>query len=346
MGEITLTNNAPQETIGVILLNLGGPDSIQAVKPFLYNLFSDRQIIQLGPPFMQRPLARLISGLRSKKTEKYYGLIGGRSPIVKITAAQAAALETELNSSIVTDSLSPAFRVYTGMRYWHPLIEDVIPGMKADGIKKIIGLGLYPQYSVATSGSSFSKFDEVVSLHQMEALRIESWHNNPHYIDALVYVIKQGLGSFPPSSVSAPSSASGEIHVLFSAHSLPKKIIDQGDPYVDQIKGTISEILKKMDIKWHLSYQSKSGPVKWLEPSTEEKIRELAKEGVRNLLVVPISFVSDHIETLYEIDILYRDFAESLGIHLRRVESLNTLPLFIKALKDVVLGCMASKGWF
>ena len=193
--------------------------------------------------------------------------------------------------------------------------------MHGEGIKKIIGLGLYPQYSVATSGSSFSKFDEVVSRYQMETVRIESWYNNPYYIDALVDVIKKGFDSFSPPTLSLQSSSFDphpssfdDVHVLFSAHSLPQKIIDQGDPYVDQIMGTILEILKKIDIKWHLSYQSKSGPVKWLEPSTEEMIRELAKEGVRNLLVVPISFVSDHIETLYEIDILYKALAESLGV--------------------------------
>ncbi len=343
-GEIPLTKNRSCETIGVILLNLGGPDSIQAVKPFLYNLFSDRQIIRLGPPFMQKPLAWLISELRSRKTEKYYSLIGGKSPIVEITAAQAKALERELNSSGVPDPSSPVFRAYTGMRYWHPLIEEVIPRMHGEGIKKIIGLGLYPHYSVATSGSSFSKFGEVVSRYQIDTVRIESWFNNPYYIDALVDVIRKGFDSFSPSPLTPHPSSLDDVHVLFSAHSLPQKIIDQGDPYVDQIMGTILEILKKIDMKWHLSYQSKSGPVKWLEPSTEEKIRELAKGGVRNLLVVPISFVSDHIETLYEIDILYKDLAESLGVRLRRVESLNTLPLFIKALKDVVLRGLAAKG--
>ena len=184
----------------------------------------------------------------------------------------------------------------------------------------------------------------------METVRIESWYNNLYYIDALVDVIKKGFDSFSPPTISLQSSSFDphpssfdDVHVLFSAHSLPQKIIDQGDPYVDQIMGTILEVLKKIDIKWRLSYQSKSGPVKCLEPSTEEMIRKLAKEGVRNLLVVPISFVSDHIETLYEIDILYKDLAESLGVRLRRVESLNTLPLFIKALKDIILRGLAAK---
>ncbi len=150
-------------------------------------------------------------------------------------------------------------------------------------------------------------------------------------------MIKEGLESF--------HSSLDDIHVLFSAHSLPKKFIDEGDPYVDQIKGTIEEITKRITIKWHLSSQSKSGPVRWLEPSTDEKLKELAREGVRNILVVPISFVSDHIETLYEIDILYKEMAENLGINLRRTESLNTHPLFIEALKEMVMKGVKEMGW-
>jgi len=137
----------------------------------------------------------------------------------------------------------------------------------------------------------------------------------------------------------------GDVHVLFSAHSLPQKIIDEGDPYVSQILGTIGEITKIIQIKWHLSYQSKSGPVKWLEPSTDEKLKELAEKGVKNVLVVPISFISDHIETLYEIDILYKNLAEKLGITLKRVDSLNTHPHFIEALKDMVQKNVKEAGW-
>jgi len=327
------------ETTGVILLNLGGPDSIQAVKPFLYNLFSDRQIIRLGPSFMQQPLAWLISTTRSKKTEQYYKLIGGKSPILEITTAQAKALEELLNSPGDKNSRfsgAMSFRVYTGMRYWRPFIEDAVLQMQKDGIKKVIALNLYPQYSIATSGSSFSKFNEVASHFQMETACVASWYNNKYYIDALVDVIRKGLDSFFPSPPGGNSSFN-DVIVLFSAHSLPQKIIDQGDPYVDQTMGTIHEVLKKIEIKWRLSYQSKSGPVKWLEPSTEDKIQELAKEGVRNILMVPISFVSDHIETLYEIDILYNNLAGALGVQMKRTESLNTHPVFIEALKDIVL---------
>ena len=309
---------------GVILLNLGGPDSLQAVRPFLYNLFSDREIIRLGPASMQKPLAWLISTLRSPKTEKMYSQIGGKSPILDITRAQAMALEEALNKK----SNSPhSFKVYIGMRYWRPFTEEVVEQMSRDGIKKVIGLSLYPQYSVTTSGSSISEFRKAASRYGMEIIIVDSWHNHPLYIEALVDVIKRGLASFERES---------NPHILFSAHSLPQKIIDQGDPYVDQTVETIREIEKLLPITWHLSYQSKSGPVKWLEPSTEDKLEELAHAGIKNVLVVPISFVSDHIETLYEIDILYKDLAGKLGINLKRTESLNDHPKFIAALQDIV----------
>jgi ferrochelatase len=325
---------------GVILLNLGGPDSLSAVKPFLFNLFSDRQIIRLGPSFLQKPLAWLISTIRSKKTEQYYKLIGGKSPILDITRAQAKALEDSLNSELKTQNSKLSFKVYIGMRYWHPLIEDIIPEIHKDGIRKLIALSLYPQYSVTTSGSSISKLKEVIADYQIETTYISSWHDHPLYIEALVDVIKKGLDSFTPS-LTLPPQGGGmgreEVHVLFSAHSLPKKIIDEGDPYVKHTLETIKEIAEQIPVKWHLSYQSKSGPVKWLEPSTEEKLKELAGQGIKNILVVPISFVSDHIETLYEIDILYKDIAETLGMHLKRADSLNTHPKFVEALKDIVI---------
>jgi ferrochelatase len=328
-------------TTGVILLNLGGPDSLQAVRPFLYNLFSDRQIIRLGPEFMQKPLAWLISTLRSKKTENMYSQIGGKSPILDITKAQAKALEEALN----THANSPhSFTVYIGMRYWRPFTEKVIAQISKDGIKKIVGLSLYPHYSVTTSGSSLSKFKEVSSAYDMEILTVDSWHNHPLYIEALVDVIKKGFMSFHSSPLSPESSSFDHIHVLFSAHSLPQKIIDHGDPYVDQTLGTIKEIEKLLPVKWHLSYQSKSGPVKWLEPSTEDKLEKLARDGIQNVLVVPISFVSDHIETLYEIDILYKNLAERLNINMKRTESLNTHPKFIGALQDIVLKCLRTEA--
>jgi ferrochelatase len=326
--------------IGVILLNLGGPDSLQAVRPFLYNLFSDRQIIRLGPEFMQKPLARLISAIRSKKTEKFYSLIGGKSPISEITREQAKALENSLTSAPCTRHASPSFRVYVGMRYWHPFIEDVVPVIYRDGITRLIALSLYPQYSIATSGSSLSKFEEVAAAFPIETLSIPSWYDHPLYIEALADVIKKGIESFDGNS-----NGRSEVHVLFSAHSLPQKIIEQGDPYVDQIMATIRKISEWIPMRWHLSYQSRSGPVKWLGPSTDTKLSELASEGVRKVLIVPISFVSDHIETLYEIDILYKNLAEELKIDLKRTASLNTHPVFIETLKELVLKGLREKDW-
>ncbi|MCE5194290.1 MAG: ferrochelatase [Nitrospiraceae bacterium] len=319
-----------KQTIGVLLLNLGGPDSMQAVRPFLFNLFSDRQIIKLGPGFLQKPLARLISSIRSKKTEKLYQLIGGRSPLLDITKLQAAALEETLNKK------SAIFKVFVGMRYWRPLIEDTIKEIHNAGINKLVVLSLYPQYSIATTGSAYSKAREVLqSYPTISPLCIHPWFKHSGYIDALVDVIKKGMESFSDKNV----------HVLFSAHSLPQKLIDEGDPYVHQLMESIEEVSEKIRINWHLSYQSKTGPVKWLSPTTGEKLSELADKGVRQVLVVPISFVSDHIETLYEIDILYKQMADRLGITLKRTESLNTHPLFINALKNIVMDKVKESDW-
>ncbi len=317
---------------GVVLLNLGGPDSLKAVKPFLFNLFSDREIIRLGPSFLQKPLACLIAARRGGKTEDAYRLIGGKSPILEITAAQRQALEAELNREMADGE--GRLNVYIAMRYWYPLIEDVVPRIAADGIGRLIVIGLYPQYSIATTGSSVAKLMAAVSRYSMETFTIPSWFDDPLYIDAVVEKIRTGMSAMP-----------GDTRILFSAHSLPVKFIEEGDPYLEHIRSTIGKITKKIDIPWDLSFQSKSGPVKWLEPSTEQMLHEFSRRGVKNVLAVPISFVSDHIETLYEIDILYRTMAASLGIRLERTASLNTSPLFISALKGIVLRGLKEAGW-
>jgi ferrochelatase len=336
--------NKTGSSTGVLLLNLGGPDSLQAVKPFLFNLFSDREIIRLGPSFLQKPIAYLISSLRGGKTEQAYGLIGGKSPICDITFAQARALEALLNqSSVSTGDIPDGLRVSVAMRYWHPLIEEVVPVLNTEGIRRLIVLSLYPQYSVATTGSSLRKLREVTAKYGMEIFSILSWFDQPLYIDALVSTIQEGLRLFR-ATADGDARASDPL-VLFSAHSLPVKFIEEGDPYVEEIQGTIDAIVRKIDISWSLSYQSKSGPVQWLGPSTERMIEDLAEKGTKNLLVVPISFVSDHIETLYEIDILYKGMAEKLGMRMERVESLNTSPLFISALKEIVVKAVKEAGW-
>ena len=225
------------EVIGVLLLNLGGPDSLSAVRPFLFNLFSDRDIIRLGPSFMQRPLAYLIATMRHRKTESFYALIGNKSPILDITRAQAKELEAGLNRH--GDPASPGeFSVFVGMRYWHPLIEEVVPAICGQGIKRLVVLSLYPHYSVATTGSSVSKFEQSAEGLPVRYVKISSWYDHPLYIDALVNNIKEAMEKFRQS----PDS----LHLLFSAHSLPEKFIEEGDPYVDQIKGTLEEVMKKV----------------------------------------------------------------------------------------------------
>lgn len=327
-------------TIGVLLLNLGGPDSLKAVKPFLYNLFSDREIIRLGPSFMQKPLAALISTLRSSKSCRMYGLIGGKSPILDITKAQADALEMSLNSSPITHHPLPSFKVYVGMRYWHPFIEDTIQQILRDGIRQIIVLSLYPHYSKTTTGSSITAFREAAEGKGLEVQYIEQWYDFSLYIDALCELISRGIEDIKDEGFV----------LLYSAHSLPKSFIDEGDPYLEHIKGTINAVNRRLmeepynmgRLEWNLSFQSKSGPVEWLEPSTDETIIKLSNEGCKNLFVVPVSFVSDHIETLYEVDILFKELAEKHNINLIRCRALNTSPKFIEALKELVIGNVAS----
>ncbi|GAB4388083.1 MAG: ferrochelatase [Thermodesulfovibrionales bacterium] len=301
---------------GIVLLNLGGPETIEDVRPFLYRLFSDRRIIRLGPAPLQKPIAWLISAMRASKTKEAYGLIGGGSPILRITRGQASALEDALRGE-------GDFRVYVAMRYTPPFTDEAVGQARRDGAERLIGLTLYPHYSKATTGSSMLVFEEAAAREGMSFSAVTSWFDHPLYVEALADVIRKKL---------RPG-----MEVLFSAHSLPVRFIEEGDPYVDEIMGTIRAVAQKVPMSWHLGYQSRSGPVKWLEPSTEEALRRLASEGAREVLMVPVSFVSDHIETLYEIDILYKSVGEGFGLRIERTESLNTHPLLIGALKELAL---------
>lgn len=336
---------AANRSIGVLLLNLGGPDSLSAVQPFLYNLFSDREIIRLGPALLQKPIAWLISSLRSAKTRAAYALIGGKSPIRKITDDQAKALEASLNKGASASGSDTTFKVVVGMRYWHPFTADAVRSIAAEGIGKVVVLSLYPHYSVATTASSLSELKRALTSYpSIKTCEAKSWYDHPLYIDALAEKIEKGLAAFSLSS-HTPYISPADIHLLFSAHSLPKKFVDEGDPYVDHIMATVKAVTARFNNPWKLSYQSKSGPVAWLEPSTEQMLQEMASEGVKNLLAIPISFVSDHIETLYEIDMLYKEMAAGLGIRLERTESLNLSPTFISALKDIVIQGIKEAGW-
>ncbi len=305
--------------IGIVLLNMGGPDSLDAVEPFLYNLFSDHDIIQI-PRLIQKPVAFLVSKLRSKSTKKYYQAIGGKSPQKEQTLEQAKALQK---------SLGERYKVVVAMRYWHPFTEEALKELFKDEIEKIILLPLYPQYSSTTTGSSFNEFDRVFKEFKKEipVVKVKEYYNHPLYIKAMVENIKEYLPEYK------------DYHFLFSAHSLPVRVIEKGDPYKNQTEETVKQIMEYFpDNEYSLAYQSKVGPVKWLEPMTDEMIKELAEKGVKKLAVIPVSFVSEHSETLYELDIQYGELAKEADIEdYKRIPTLKIYPVFIEALKDIVL---------
>ena len=312
----------PEKT-AVLLLQMGGPDSIEAVEPFLLNLFSDREIIKIGPAFLQPFIARRICRKRAPKVEGYYSRIGGKSPIRELTDSQAQALEEKLGGN---------FRCFVAMRYWKPTTIDALAAIKREGISRVIALSLYPHYSRATTGSSINELKRVLGEAgaRFEVSYVDRFYDHPLYIAALTARIEEGLAQFSDRS---------EVELVFSAHSLPQSFIDEGDPYLSHILETVRLVVERLgNVNYHLAFQSRAGPVKWLEPSTEDMIQKLARGGCKELLMVPLSFVSDHIETLYEIDIQYGEEAKGLGIdNFRRSPSLNNAPHFIDCLADLVL---------
>lgn len=309
----------------VLLLQMGGPDSLSAIEPFLYNLFSDRDIIRIGPAFLQPMVARFIARRRSKKVMEYYKKIGGKSPIRELTEQQASELETVLGDG---------YRCFVAMRYSKPDTAEALAAISREGITKVIALSLYPHYSRATVGSSINELERELkkSAAPFSLSYIRQFYDNPAYIGALAEKVERGLAGFPDHTT---------VQLVFSAHGLPQSFIDSGDPYLEHIQATVRLTMEHFGgVSHHLAFQSRAGPVKWLEPSTEAKIAELAAAGCKQLLMVPISFVSDHIETLYEIDIQYRDEAAALGIvDFRRTEALNSSPAFISCLAELVRDC-------
>ncbi len=311
-----------KNTIGVILLNMGGPERLDDVRPFLYNLFSDREIIRLGPRLLQKPIAWFIARKRAPTSMATYEKIGGRSPLPKITNQQSCALEASLKEN-------GDFLVTFAMRYWGQTAIDALTLFKENSITNVVALPLYPHFSRATTGSSLRDLRRANKKtgNTFKITEISAWPDHMLYTECLADNIISGLNIFS----SAP------VQVVYSAHSLPISFIEDGDPYVDHLQRTITEIEKRTGKPGILCYQSRSGPVEWLAPSTPETLERLAEERVKNILMVPISFVSDHVETLYEINMLYRQQAENLGMRLEATESLNTNPKFIACLKDLVL---------
>ncbi len=320
--------------IGVLLLNLGGPEKLEDVYLFLFNLFSDPDLIRLPLPFLQKPIASLIAATRSPFSQENYRAIGGGSPLRKITEAQAQALQNTLQEKGIK------VKTYVGMRYWYPFAKDAITQIKQDGITKLVILPLYPQFSISTTGSSLKELDQLWAadrdLQSIERITIRSWYDRPGYIRAMAELIDGELAKVPEPDAS---------HIFFSAHGVPVKYVEKyNDPYQIEVENSVDLIMQCLRREFQrynahtLAYQSRVGPVEWLKPYTEDAITQLARRGIDRLVVVPISFVSEHIETLQEIDIEYRQLAEERGIHhFHRVPALNTHPTFINDLAELVL---------
>jgi ferrochelatase len=317
--------------LGVVLFQLGGPDSAQSIEPFLYNLFCDPDIIDF--PFARiarQPLAKLISTTRARKVQHHYDEIGGKSPILENTVRQAAALEAILRAD--HDA-----RVVVAMRYWHPFTAEAIAQLEPHHPDRVVLLPLYPQYSKTTTGSSLNEWARQFHPNGWSPRihTIEEFHQDPAYLDSVVAAVNATL---PPADDPA------EIDFVFSAHSVPVAIIERGDPYQRHIERTAELVWQRgaWPGRKHLCYQSKVGAAKWLRPSMHETVKRLAAEGRKHVIVVPISFVSDHVETLHEIAIEHREQAHQLGIaDYRMVPGLNDSPQFIEALAALVRRALA-----
>jgi protoporphyrin/coproporphyrin ferrochelatase len=323
--------------IGIVLLQLGGPDSLESVEPFLYNLFCDPDIIDLPLAFLfRKSLARFISSKRAPKVQEYYKRIGGKSPILKLTMRQARALERALAGKVDC-------RITIAMRYWNPLTDVAINDMKSAGVERVLLLPLYPHFSKTTTGSSVNEWQRVarqLSVNSIVADAVDEYCEHPLYIKALIRNITIALKRVPPHERA-------KVNLVFSAHGTPVKLVRAGDPYQQHIIRTYNAVVREgnFGLPTHLCYQSKVGPEKWLEPSLDATIHSLAEQKVSHMIVIPIAFVSDHSETLWEINIEARHAAKELGIrHFDMSPGLNTNPYFIQALADLVEKKVAQWG--
>jgi len=322
------------------MFQLGGPDSLEAVEPFLLNLFLDPDIIPMGPlGFLRRPLAKLISSRRSIPVRGKYAEIGGRSPIGTLTERQRGALVEALSGE-----MDPVAVI--AMRYWHPLTAEAVEALrKAEPLDEIVLLPLYPQFSYATTLSSLKEWRRVYGepAPGPPQRTVSQFYDHPLYIQAIAQRIGSVLRQFADSS---------RIHLIFSAHGLPLSLVEKGDPYPNQIEATVRLVCeegRRQFPDWPkthlLCYQSRVGPSKWLQPPLTGTIERLGSEGVKEMLVVPISFVTEHIETLHEINIEAREEAKKFGVEVfRMMPAVGDSPLFIAALKDLVLRAVGLAG--
>lgn len=317
--------------IAVILFNLGGPDNLKSVKPFLFNLFTDENIIRL-PWFGRYPLAWLISTLRNKKACDIYKKLGGKSPINQQTYAQSDAVEKVLKEKNTNNQ----YKIFTAMRYWHPMTHDMITDVQDYDPDYVILLPLYPQLSTTTTKSSFEEWDKQAKKinFNVKTTKICCYPEENGFVSAYADLIQSHLAAIPASTE--------KVKILFSAHGIPQDCVDDGDPYEEQIKCSVDKIMDKLrekDIPFahQITYQSKVGPKKWLEPDTESAIETLSEENY-TLCIVPIAFVSEHSETLVELDMDYKELAMEKGAKdYIRVPTVATHPDFIKGLADMVL---------
>ena len=325
---------AGKKRVGIVLFQLGGPDSLEAVEPFLLNLFLDPDIIPLGPlGILRRPIAKWISSRRAPHVAEKYEEIGRRSPIGALTERQRVRLRDALASFI--DPI-----IVTAMRYWHPLTGEAVDTLrKAGPLDEVVLLPLYPHYSYATTLSSMKEWRRVYGEPDggPPVRAVDHFYDHPLYIWALVQRIGSTLRQFADSA---------RIHLIFSAHGLPMSLVKKGDPYPEQIGKTVRMVCERGAKEFSgwprthlLCFQSRVGRAKWLQPPLTETIERLGHEGVKEMLVVPISFVTEHIETLHEINIEAREDAMKAGVEkFRMMPAVGDSPLFIAALQDLVLG--------
>lgn len=310
----------------VVLFNLGGPDCPEAVQPFLFNLFNDPAIINL-PTLVRWPLGQIISRRRAPVAQKIYAEIGGRSPIGELTNDQAQDLENRLNGQIPGE-----FKCFVAMRYWHPRSSETVQQVKAFAPDRIVLLPLYPQFSTTTTGSSVKEWRETALAEGLEVPTtiVCCYPGQAKFIDAHVDLLREALRRMVDPS---------QCRVLFSAHGLPKRIVEAGDPYRRQVEETAKKIVEGLgqaDLDWMVCFQSRVGPLEWIGPSTEECIKQAGSDK-KGLVIVPIAFVSEHSETLVELDIEYAKLAKELGVpDYVRVPALGTSDTFVDALREIV----------
>ncbi|MCF8482968.1 MAG: ferrochelatase [Rhodospirillum sp.] len=321
--------------VAVVLFNLGGPDSPEAVKPFLFNLFNDPAIIGLPSPF-RFLLAKLISGRRAPIAREIYAKIGGKSPLLEQTEAQAAALTKVL--------VSRGFEVQThvAMRYWKPFAGEALAKVKAFAPDHLVLLPLYPQYSKTTSGSSLKQWREEEAQVGLTAKThvVCCYPTESGFVSAVAALTAEALERVKAAGQEAP-------RILFSAHGLPKKVVEGGDPYQGQVEATVTAVVARLnrpDLEHQVCYQSRVGPLEWIGPGTDQEIERAGAEG-KALVIVPIAFVSEHSETLVELDLEYGELAKHKGVpHYERVSTVQTHPLFIDGLATLVSGALTVEG--